>query len=302
MRAAWIDNLIWISIFVLIVPSGLVVASWNSLPGSRLFRVKLLAEDALVALAVSKGAKSELQVAYADKRLADATQMLVQSESGDGLEYFRKQMEDAKNALSQAPDGSAKEELKAKYLTALQSAQHQLEQQKQIISTAHNLPASTSRAANPREQVVVREVTKVNYVTKVNEVTHVNEVTQVNQVTQVTNVINQITQTQTQITQIIQQVQQNETGTTQEILPTSTPVPTVTPMPTATPVQTATPVPQVSACASRCQSNTDLSLSTCLMWCQLLDNGSKQCPGICDSLEESQDKNRCRRIICQNSD
>ncbi len=253
----WWDNLLWILIFLFVVPSSLVVASWNSLPGSRLYKVKLLAEDALVALTPSKGGKSELQVAYADKRLADATQMLVQSESADGLEYFRKQMEDAKIALAETPDGSAKEELKAKYLAALQNASHQLEQQKQIISTAHNIPIPTRQINNvnpvkQREMVVVREVTKVNYVTQVNEVT---------QVTHVTQVIQQIDQTQNQISQIMQQVQQQAA---QQVADT-TPIPTVavataTPIPTVTPVETP-PIDTVSPTQAAASPNSFSAMS-----------------------------------------
>jgi 5-bromo-4-chloroindolyl phosphate hydrolysis protein len=255
----WWDNILWILIFIFVVPSSLVVASWGSLPGSRLYAVKLLAEDAMIAMTISKGAKSELQVAYADKRLSDATQLLSQNESGDGLEYFRKQMEDAKVALSQAPDGSAKEELKAKYLTALQNASHQ-RQQKQIISTAHNLPSSQTgvkkvNTTNPREVVVVREVTKVNYVTQVNQVT---------QVTQVTQVIQQIDQTQSQITEIIEQVQQqsSQQATSQPAIAESspTPVPTTPVIPTSAPVLPAA-APPANVDANSQQPNSFSALS-----------------------------------------
>lgn len=240
----WWDNLIWVVVFLFLIPSSLVVASWNSLPGSHLYRVKLFAEDAIVVLALSKEAKSELHVAYADRRLADATQMLVQSESADGLEYFRKQMEDAKLALAQAPDGSSKEELRTKYLAALQNASHQLEQQKQIISTTHNIPASAPVAAyvqseTLQERVVVREVTKVNYVT------------QVRQITQITQVIQQINQTQDDISHTIDEVQQRSaltvpTTPTPEAYATHTPTPIPTAIPTTTAIVTQADQPPPS--------------------------------------------------------
>lgn len=247
----WWDNLIWVVVFLFLVPSSLVVASWNSLPGSRLYRVKLVAEDSLVALAFSKSAKSELEVSYADKRLSDATQLLSETGSADGLEYFRSQIQDAKNALAQAPDGEVKEELRVRYITALQNASRQLDQQKQMISSANTVPSvsSSPRTAvtpvasapdysggRPREVVIVKEVTKVNYVTQVNQVT---------QVTNVTNVISQIDQTQNEITEIIQQVQQAPVVPAQvESSPTNTPSPipaTSTPTPTEAPVQKYVP-------------------------------------------------------------
>lgn len=202
----------------------------------------------MVALAFSKAAKSELEVSYADKRLSDATQLLSQTGSADGLEYFRSQIQDAKIALAQAPDGEVKEELRVRYITALQNASRQLDQQKQMISTANNVPsriAAPRKAVAPaasapvpsgsrtREVVVVKEVTKVNYVTQVNQVT---------QVTNVTNVISQIDATQNEITEIIQEVQAAPS------IPvvaeaTATPIPTHTPVPTDVSVATVDPTP-----------------------------------------------------------
>lgn len=263
----WWDNLIWVVVFLFLIPSSLVVASWNSLPGSRLYRVKLAAEDSLVALAFSKAAKSELEVSYADKRLSDATQLLTETGSADGLEYFRSQIQDAKNALAQAPDGEVKEELRVRYITALQNASRQLDQQKQLISSGNSVPSKPSAprkaaapaarapaasGSRPREVVVIKEVTKVNYVTQVNQVT---------QVTNVTNVISQIDETQEEITEIINQVQATpDVPAVIEESPANTPSPipaTATPIPTEPPPPENTPQASFGAQGAGNSGNTE---------------------------------------------
>ena len=214
----WWDNLIWVVLFLFLVPSTLAVASWNSPTGSRLYRVKLATEKALIAIAPTRAFKSELQVAYTGRRLNEATDLLINNSSGEGLESFRKQVQEAKNALAMAPAGESRDLLTARYLETLQNASAQLQQQRQVISSrtsarpTYNRPPAggITTAATTQQQVVV--------------------VNQITQVTQIIQVIQQIDQTQTEIDSAIHETQNQAVV---PISPSSTPTPTLTITPTA---------------------------------------------------------------------
>ena len=244
MRSSFWDNVIWVILFIFLVPSMLVVASWKSLPGSNLYRIKLAAEDLAVAFAPSGLLKGQLQVAYTGKRLDEATELLSTEASGEGLEYFRSQIEEAKQAIANAPAGIEREQLAMQYVETLQNASHQLEQQKQIIETESQngtvQPARTRVRSKPRQLLSFLPMQQPQPTIIV-----VQQVQQVTQVVQVVQVVQQIDQTQTQINDAINQVQQLQTVQSIQATATSTPTPTRTPTPTNTP--TPTPVQGESA-------------------------------------------------------
>src|SRR5260221_13742537 len=101
---SWLDNIVWGLLILFLIPSGLVVASWNSLPGSRLYRVKIFMEDALLAAAPTVQAKGDLHAAYTERRFAEAKKLLVDQSSTEGLVYLNEQVLQAKTNIQNAPD------------------------------------------------------------------------------------------------------------------------------------------------------------------------------------------------------
>lgn len=132
MRASLLDNLIWGILLLLLIPSGLVLASWDSLPGSMLYKTKLTMEQALVVVMPSYEAKGSLQVAYTERRFSDAKRMLADKSSVEGLAYLNEQVVTTKLAIRNAPNTEVKRELAQKYIATLQSVNTQLEEQQQI--------------------------------------------------------------------------------------------------------------------------------------------------------------------------
>lgn len=212
-----------------LIPSGLAVASWNDVPGNRLYGVKIAMENTVLALAPTSQAKGELQIAFTNQRFSEATTLLNNSASPDGLAYFTEQAEAAKLAIAQAPPGPSRDQMTIQYVTALQNASSQLEQQKQIFNK-YNGASVSSGSINTAPSVVHREVIIVNHVT---------------QVTQVVEVIHQIDTTQNQITTIIHDVQLLNTyqPANSEQQNTVTPTPAPTPQPTFTPTPSPSPAP-----------------------------------------------------------
>lgn len=216
-----LNTVIWVILFILIVPSSLIVASWNSLPGSHLFQFKLFAEQSLVTIVPNDAAKGSLQIAFTQRRFDDAKKLLADNTSGSGLSYLDTQITTTKQAIVATSDPVVKRQLAQKYIAALQDVNTQLEAQKQVVQASNTAPrvptpgktgqgTGITPAPAPVQQIIIQQQTVVVY---------------------------QIVQTQTQIVNTITEIQQ-DAGT-----PETTPAPTPAPTPTPTLIPTPTPVP-----------------------------------------------------------
>ncbi len=235
MRNNFVDNLIWIILFILLVPSGLVIASWNSLPGSHLYAMKIAAENVLLALAPTQQAKGELEVAYTERRFSEATTLLNNGSSVEGLANFRSQAEAAKEAIQKAPPGAARNQLAQKYILSLENASAQLEQQKQTYAynrtTGVNSQQPATNQAPTNNQAPVINEQRVVQVINNNTTTYiyVTPTPAQNTTDSSSNVSSAIDQTQGDINTIIGDL--NGTDSTQSIpsVPTITAPPPVMP-------------------------------------------------------------------------
>jgi len=132
MVSKTVNTIIWVVLFLLLFPSSLAVASWNSLPGSRLFQVKLVMEQGLVFIVPSAQAKGDLQIAYTSRRLSEAKQLITSGSSVQGLSYLDNQVNVTKQAILATRDPVVKRQLAQKYVASLRDVSSQLEEQKQI--------------------------------------------------------------------------------------------------------------------------------------------------------------------------
>ena len=146
-----LDKIIWIGLFVLFVPTSLVIASWNSLPGQLLFPVKLgLERTLLVLVSPSYEVSGELQIKYTERRFAEAQRLLADQNSVSGLPYLEQQVADAKTAIENAPNPAARQALATQYIATLTQVSGSLEEQKLALTqTANNQgnPGGSSQAA-----------------------------------------------------------------------------------------------------------------------------------------------------------
>lgn len=140
-----LNMVLWVVLFILILPSSLAVASWNSLPGSNLFSVKLFMEQALVFVVPTAQAKGTLEIAYTKRRFSEANRLLSDQSSVQGLSYLNSQIDTTKQAILATNDPVVKKQLAQKYIATLQTVNMQLEQTKQLAQA--NSPAGT--AAQP---------------------------------------------------------------------------------------------------------------------------------------------------------
>lgn len=160
-----INTVIWVVLFLLLLPSSIAVASWNSLPGMRLFGVKLAMEQALVAVSPSAEMKGSLQIHYTQRRFAEAQKLLANETSAKGLVYLDSQVRVTKQQIVAATDPVVKRDLAQKYIVALQTVSTQLEEQKQVavanapreIPTAVSQPTPTPFAPTPTAVIVLTQ-------------------------------------------------------------------------------------------------------------------------------------------------
>jgi hypothetical protein len=154
-----INTVMWVVLFLFLLPSSLAVASWNSLPGTRLFGVKLAMEQALVVVSPSAEMKGSLQIHYTQRRFAEAQTLLTDQTSAKGLVYLDSQVRVTKQQIVAATDPVVKRDLAQKYIVALQTVSTQLEEQKQVAVAAVSQPTPTP--VPPTPTAVIQPTQKV---------------------------------------------------------------------------------------------------------------------------------------------
>lgn len=130
----FLDALVWGFLLVFAVPTVMIVASWNSLPGDPMYGVKLgLERTLLVLVSPSYTAKGTLEMKYTERRFSEAKRLLADKASVAGLVYLDDQVTTTKNVIVQAPNAKTQKDLAEAYIATLTTLSSQLEQQKQHV-------------------------------------------------------------------------------------------------------------------------------------------------------------------------
>ncbi len=149
------DKLIWIGLFLFFVPSTLVIASWNSLPGDFMFPIKLdLEKSLLVIVSPSYEISSGLQIKYTERRFADAQKLLAVNNSVKGLPYLDQQVETAKVAIENTSNSEARHVLANQYIASLTQVLGELEQQKLAITKNAVTIGSSGSPSQPTPTII----------------------------------------------------------------------------------------------------------------------------------------------------
>lgn len=150
MTLRQIANLVTLALaLLLLAPAGLILASWNSLPGDSLYPAKRTLEKvALALLSPSYQTQTSLQTKLITRRLDEATTTIDKKSSSAGLEQLKAQLALAQAQVQQAPTPEVKQQVTQKLVTTLVQAQQQLETKKEIIT-----------------QTIVRETVRTVYIT-----------------------------------------------------------------------------------------------------------------------------------------
>lgn len=146
-----IDKILWGMLVVLFIPTVMIVASWNALPGESMYGTKIALERAALALASPSYATSgTLQIKYTERRFAEAKQLMASKQSIQGLPYLEQQIAETKKSIKRTPNKQAQIALAKQYINTLTTVSTDLEAQKQTITAS----PQTVVFASPRPTVI----------------------------------------------------------------------------------------------------------------------------------------------------
>jgi len=151
MTLRQIINIVTLTLaFLLLAPAGLILASWNSLPGDSLYSTKRTLETiALAVLSPSYQTQTSLSTKLISRRLQEADATIDKKSSSEGLDQLKAQLALVQGQIQQAPTPEVKQQVTQKLVTTLVQTQAQLETKKQTLVAA--LPTTT----------IIRETTKI---------------------------------------------------------------------------------------------------------------------------------------------
>jgi len=126
-----LSTLVSILALFLLFPTGMILASWNAIPGDLLYGTKIALENAASGATGDTRINRELQVNLAERRFQEADKLLTEQNSTIGYATLIEQTTLAKDKIIEAQDTSSKEKLKSEVIVF----QQKLEERKVQIST-----------------------------------------------------------------------------------------------------------------------------------------------------------------------
>ncbi len=147
------DILSWGFILLFAIPTVLIMASWNSLPGDPMYGIKRAFENALLIVAKpSFAAEANLHVQYTERRMDEVRVLLAKEQSKEGLSQLSQQIRATRTVIERAPDKTAQKTIARKYITTLKNVSRQLEEARPSLPptapTGANEPAAGQNPTN----------------------------------------------------------------------------------------------------------------------------------------------------------
>lgn len=123
----FVDALSWGFIAIFAVPTVLIMASWNSLPGQPLYGVKRVFEDVLLLLAKpSYTAEANLHVQYTERRMGEVKVLIANDQSSEGLSQLSQQIRATKAVIERAPNKDVQKQIAERYISTLKNVSDEL--------------------------------------------------------------------------------------------------------------------------------------------------------------------------------
>ncbi len=150
-----LNYLTWGFLIVFALPTVMVLATWNSLPGEPLYNIKLAMEQGLfVLVSPSYTTQGNLSIKYTERRFSENKRLLADKGSVEGLQYLDKQVVATKDVIVGGGDAKTQAELAQTYIDTLTDLSNELSQQQQAIASAPSggggfRPAQVPRTTPP---------------------------------------------------------------------------------------------------------------------------------------------------------
>lgn len=160
---------LWIVFFALMAPSGMVLASWNAVPGDSTYGLKIGLEKVLLfALSPSNELESTTNSKLTERRLGEVSKVLSGVHAKESLDNLTMQIAATRESLNGIEDKQAKKEAILKYIDTLHQVTSELENQKRTRSLAYIPPrqqVANYRIPSPPPGTSGTTTKQVNYVT-----------------------------------------------------------------------------------------------------------------------------------------
>lgn len=151
----WLPKISLAFAIILMVPTVAIMASWNSLPGDRLYPTKRYLEGVALKLVGNNfTARADLQSQYVEHRFNEAETMLTVSSSTAGFDDLVQQIQSAKTDIIAAKervgskDQEQAEQESQKLVAQLKEYNQKLEDSKKEIRT--NTSTSPNQSSKPK--------------------------------------------------------------------------------------------------------------------------------------------------------
>lgn len=129
----FLDALITALAIIFIVPTGLILASWNTLPGDSLYTTKRGFEGAALAVTIKTPLAQKFSLKFTDRRFSEATKLLDKKGSTVGYTILVAEAEQSKNLVIEKNDSQAVTQL----IQNIETYQKGIEEKKVAIETEH---------------------------------------------------------------------------------------------------------------------------------------------------------------------
>ena len=121
---------------ILLIPAGLILASWKAIPGDSLYSTKrTLEKAALILLSPNYHAHTSLQTNLITRRLEEADVSIDKHTSSAGLQELKRQLQQAHAQVEAAPNPQTKQQATRKLVQTLNTTNRKLELKKQTLIT-----------------------------------------------------------------------------------------------------------------------------------------------------------------------
>lgn len=135
MFKTFLTAVIWSFIITLSIPTTLILASWNAVPGDSTYKLKVGLEQAMLGVAPSENIKNTLQIKYTERRFDEVEKVLGTSYASESLNNFNNQLITTKNSVQEMENIEEKSIQAQVLISTLEEVFQRIEEEKSVIQT-----------------------------------------------------------------------------------------------------------------------------------------------------------------------
>ncbi|HKY74299.1 MAG TPA: hypothetical protein VJ246_03245 [Patescibacteria group bacterium] len=147
-----IDIILWSTTSFLLIPSGLILISWNALPGQQMYRVKVGLEKTLLAVLPSSVLQSSMQVRFTERRFDEAEQLLATNLATTGLNNLDQQVLETQRSIQYLDNPADQAKAADQYIQTLRKVSTKLAQRQQTMTPQQLAQQQYAAGQTPEQQ------------------------------------------------------------------------------------------------------------------------------------------------------